>query len=51
MLVFLEWCTFFCILLPFFHCFVMNIHMSQEWDIDVQTASSGDMMNFLVESV
>jgi hypothetical protein len=26
----------FCILLPFFHCFV--IHMSQEWDIDVQTS-------------
>jgi len=28
----------FCILLPFFHCFVMNVHMSQEWDIDVQTS-------------
>jgi hypothetical protein len=36
-LVFLEWFTFI-ILPPFSHCFVTNIHRSQEWDNDVWTS-------------
>jgi hypothetical protein len=27
----------FSILLPFFHCFVTNVHRNQEWDNDVRT--------------
>ena len=37
-LVFLEWFTFLVSYCLFFHCFVVNIHMSQEWDNDVRTS-------------
>ena len=35
--VFLEWFTFL-VFYCLFHCFVTNIHISQEWDNDVWTS-------------
>jgi hypothetical protein len=36
-LVFLEWFTFLVFYCLFFHCFVVSVYMSQEWDNDVRT--------------
>jgi hypothetical protein len=44
-LIFVSWSgLLFYYSTAFFHCFVTNVHRSQEWDNDVQI--SGYMMNF-----